>query len=339
MTFGIKNKTLFPLLLLLLVCSYTVSKSVHMRKTQSDLDAAMRTLRRLEDDDKKKEKAKEPQVDCASSVREIPDPGCTAAAPFRCQGFEATARVQCKKSYEACPASSGCSEPGKPLRCVTGECVDHIGKCPYDAQSMKSFAIECPKVEGQEFERCYDGICRPKGACKCIEYSGCKFGQVQCPNGSCAAVMSRCATIGLCPMDKPFNCGGGLCEKKMDDCGDRISSTAFDDKTIRYGGEPERLDHIHVVPVRNLLNFKSIITIRFMHRSFMPNEIGPNYDILPHNAPTITKGRRILAQKKLPKPHERKTRPHHKSPKANKRHRLQALTPQANTSPKKTLAQ
>ena len=45
----------------------------------------------------------------------------------------------------------------------------------------------------------------------CINYSGCKVKQYQCPNGNCVDTINECTQIGVCPIDRPFTCGGLIC--------------------------------------------------------------------------------------------------------------------------------
>jgi hypothetical protein len=178
------------------------------------------------------------EYDCkiTADKRKAPDPGCQADLPARCQGSGAGTVPYCQKVYSDCPPSGGCMEPSRPLRCTTGECVSHIGLCPYDLKSNKSIKPACDKVGDEVFQRCNDGFCRPKGACKCVKMSGCPFGKTQCPSGQCVYSLNECGGLGNCTVQSPWYCGGGLCEESHTNCADRISHASFPTKSIVYEG-------------------------------------------------------------------------------------------------------
>jgi len=212
-----------------------------------------------------------------------PDPSCSDDKPARCQGLQAGPNPFCMKNYQECNASSGCMEPNRSLRCITGECVSHISRCPFNKKTGNSITPWCPKVADSDtsFERCFDGICRPKGACTCVKYSGCKFGKTQCPDGSCSDSLNKCATRGGCDIKWPFSCGAGICVIDPIDCGERLSSAAFPKKTFNFEGnvlKDNEEDMINTAVLRNLMNFKTSAIMRFNYTILYPNDIGPFYD-------------------------------------------------------------
>jgi hypothetical protein len=244
--------------------------------------------------------------DCkiTADKRKAPDPGCQADHPARCQGSGAGTVPYCQKVYSDCPPSGGCIEPSKPLRCTTGECVSHIGKCPYDLKSNESIKPACDKVGDEVFERCDDGFCRPKGACICVKMSGCPFGKTQCPSSQCVYTLNECGGLGNCNVKNPWYCGGGLCEEYHSNCADRISHASFPRKSIDYDGKllnPSRLNSIDKSVLKNTINSKGSAIIRFNFNIFYPNEISPFYTI----DPVLRRPLWSLEQEKNVKPVER----------------------------------
>jgi hypothetical protein len=216
-------------------------------------------------------------------------------------------------------------EPSRPLRCTTGECVSHIGLCPYDLKSNQSIRPACDKVGGEVFQRCDDGFCRPKGACKCVKVSGCMFGKTQCPSGQCVYTLNQCGGLGNCTVKKPWYCGGGLCEEYHSNCADRISHAPFAKKSIVYEGillEPSQLGEIEKSQLKNTINNKGSAIIRFNLKIFYPNEISPYYTI----DPVLSRPLYSLEQEKNVKPSERVLSAMHKRT-------LQSVTPTTPAKP------
>ena len=224
------------------------------------------------------------------------DPGCTTAKPARCQGTGATSEVVCKTSYEKCPVSSGCLDPNLPLRCVTGECVQHIAYCPID-KHRKNVAPKCPSDPFTGFVRCQDGICRPALACDCVQWSGCPFNKYQCPDGSCVSTMNYCGAMGFCDSRSPWSCGGFECVDNPTKCPSRVSDGAFPKKTVIFTpsnvlDQSVKDSDTTKMTLRNVVNFKTAITVKYLDDSFYGFELGPWW--VKKAAPVTPK--RILAQ-------------------------------------------
>jgi hypothetical protein len=154
---------------------------------------------------------------------------------------------------------------------------------------MESFSTSCETINGEEFERCRDGYCRPKGSCKCVQVSGCQFGKHQCPDGRCVYSLNLCAGYGKCGVMKPWYCGGGFCEAYHTECADRISHASFLRKTLQYAGinDDGTLDttlnknQIYTISFKNYFNGKMSGVSRTTQEIFSPSEIGPYYNIDP----------------------------------------------------------
>jgi len=195
-------------------------------------------------------------------------------------------KVQCKQTYAECPVSTGCSDRRNPFRCTTGECVENIGKCPWNVNNKMSFSPSCDPIGDTQFERCFDGKCRPLGACNCVQYSGCPFLQFECPNGLCTNTMGHCGKYGRCFMEKPFTCGGGSCVRSPEMCPDRISAASFPDKVWHYKGQASiTSDDAGKLSMRTYINSEISVQLHASTRVFDPPTISPYWTIksdVPH---------------------------------------------------------
>jgi hypothetical protein len=124
------------------------------------------------------------------------------------------------KTYADCPVAPGCVDTSQPWRCsATGACVSHFSFCPFSQQLRQEYPRECSPWLGQEYEKCFDAVCRPKGYCKCVKYSGCPVETFQCPNGLCASAISGCTGTGRASINRPFSCGNNTRRSKIKMCG------------------------------------------------------------------------------------------------------------------------
>ena len=188
--------------------------------------------------------------------REIPpDPGCDKTNPARCPNTLNNQLPICRPTYKHCAANSGCVNPEKPFRCITGECVAHISYCvlpetnfSQNLLSNSNFASHS-SCENQDFERCFDGVCRYKGTCSCLDYSGCRFNEFQCPDGTCTKSLMECAGFGNCPMNKPYMCSDLSCVSNIEICPTRTTDEAFPLKSLQFLGS----DHVNFLSQRKVV--------------------------------------------------------------------------------------
>lgn len=171
-----------------------------------------------------------------------PDPGCNKPNPARCPNTTSNQSPICRPTYTHCSANSGCVNPKKPFRCITGQCVSHISFCvlpetnfSQNLLSNSNFASHS-SCESKNFERCFDGVCRFKGTCDCVEYSGCRFNEFQCPDGTCSKSLMECAGAGGCPMARPYLCSDLSCVGNVELCPIRTPDEAFPMKSLQFLG-------------------------------------------------------------------------------------------------------
>jgi hypothetical protein len=154
-----------------------------------------------------------------------PDPGCTSPTPARCPNTPYSQAPICRPTYTHCPSNSGCVSPKNPFRCITGQCVSHISYCVLPETNFS-----------QNFERCFDGVYRFKGTCDCLGYSGCRFNEFQCPDGTCGKSLMECAGAGGCPMGRPYLCADLSCVGDVERCPVRTTDEAFPMKSLQFLG-------------------------------------------------------------------------------------------------------
>jgi hypothetical protein len=129
-------------------------------------------------------------------------------------------KINCMKTYADCPAAPGCVDTSQPWRCSSsGACVSHFSFCPFNVRLRQEYPRGCGSWLGQKYEKCFDGVCRPKGYCKCVKYSGCPVGTYQCPNGLCANGLLGCTGQGRASVHRPFSCGNNVRRSEIKKCG------------------------------------------------------------------------------------------------------------------------
>jgi len=165
-----------------------------------------------------------------------------------------------------------------------------------------SYSPSCDPIGDTKFERCFDGKCRPLGACNCVQYSGCPFLQFECPNGLCTNTMGHCGKYGRCVMEKPFTCGGGSCVRSPEMCPDRISAASFPEKIWHYKGKASiTSDDAGKLSMKTYVNGEVSVQLHASTRVFDPAVISPYYNIKKTPA---TRLRRVRALQAVQPPQE-----------------------------------
>merc|ERR1712194_548036 len=160
-----------------------------------------------------------------------------------------------------------------------------------------SFSPSCDPIGDTKFERCFDGKCRPLGACKCVEYSGCPFLQFECPNGLCTNTIGHCGKYGRCYMEKPFTCGGGSCVRSPNMCPDRISAASFPEKVWHYKGKASiTSDDAGKLSMKTYINGEVSVQLHASTRVFDPPVISPYYNIKKAPAMRLRRVRALQAK-------------------------------------------
>lgn len=228
-----------------------------------------------------------------------PDPGCSYQNPARCPDIVGIKGPQCHTDYKKCMVSSGCTQAGFETRCITGECVSHVGFCPYNTKDNQPFRAKCPSEdENTNIQRCPDGICRVKTACGCLSYSGCRFGMYQCPDGRCKETAMECLGFTNCGPKKPFFCKSGYCVSDTSKCIDNLSGASFSLKEMLYepnDNQNRNLDKTMMINIRNSVTNRKAIVVTSNLYAFLPTQNSPYFH---RNRACLAKAKKLFNYKK-----------------------------------------
>jgi hypothetical protein len=175
-----------------------------------------------------------PDNTCVKNVDDCRDyVECPSFNPIRCPNGD------CRKSLEDCPSLIHCPD-SNPILCNDGSCRKTKSQCKLPSEetacpdkkmtrcsdgtcSYSKFLcptlVSCPSG----YDKCWNGICKPKGTCKinlANENPLCDLEkEILCPfDYSCATKIDNCPTGIICPVDKPVKCWDNSCRDSVENC-------------------------------------------------------------------------------------------------------------------------
>ena len=172
-----------------------------------------------------------PDNTCVSEASECPDyVECPSFVPIRCPNGD------CRKNLNDCPSLIRCPD-NNPVLCNDGTCRNHKDSCMLPSEetacsdktmtrcsdgTCTNSKFLCPTLVTCPvgYEKCYYGVCKPKGTCHDGTSAICNQNeQVICQfDSSCASEINNCPTGIICPLDKPVKCWDNSCRDSIENC-------------------------------------------------------------------------------------------------------------------------
>ena len=150
-----------------------------------------------------------PNGDCRKSLEDCPSLiHCPDSSPVLCNDGS------CRKTKSSCslPSEETACNDKTMTRCSDGTCTNSKFLCPT--------LVTCPSG----YEKCYDGICKPKGTCiksDQVTQVCSQDNEILCQfDSTCASEIDNCPTGIICPIDKPVKCWDNSCRDSVQNCPD-----------------------------------------------------------------------------------------------------------------------